>query len=273
MKGERVMNRKNKSMESCGAIIRHYRTALGMTQAELGERLGTTRNSIINWEQNKSVPDFYTVRQLHELLNIPVEVLLGDAFSGDPSAEMLTTYRKLNPGNQKIIREMVALLDNEQSKSHERMLHDHYLLLSKEMTPSAAGIGYPDMNMPAEPCFVKRNRLSEQADTLITVAGDSMEPKYFDSDLLYVKYTNQCQNGDDAVCVYHEGFILKRYYNHRLYSLNLSRPFGDQHEYDEIKMIGKVIGIVDFERDIPSKEDQLILEKIYADELNRYTPS
>lgn len=266
-------NTQDQNRLSCGEIIRQYRKRIGMKQAELAEQTGSSRKTIANWESNSSTPDLYTIRKLCDVLKIPNHIMLGRDKTFSPTSDetsLIENYRQIGGKNQKIIKDLIDSMLNAENAEYENQLKTQYLVLSKELTPSAAGIGCPDMELPAEPVFVRRNHISEQADTLITVSGDSMEPNYFDGDVLYVKFTHDCHNGDDVVCVYHEGFILKRLYDHRLYSLNAKRPFGDRHDDDDIRLIGKVIGVVDQNRDIPNAKDRKKLAAVFQDELKGY---
>ena len=45
------------NQEQIGAYIAARRKAVGLTQAELGERLGITAQSVSNWERGETMPD------------------------------------------------------------------------------------------------------------------------------------------------------------------------------------------------------------------------
>ena len=50
-------------------IILHLRKRLGLSQADFAERLGTTRQTIINWERGHQVPKKMASRLLSVLKN------------------------------------------------------------------------------------------------------------------------------------------------------------------------------------------------------------
>lgn len=51
-------------MKAIGKKIRDARVKLKMSQAELGRRLGVTRNAVSNWEQGKNLPKGARMRDL-----------------------------------------------------------------------------------------------------------------------------------------------------------------------------------------------------------------
>lgn len=51
------------------------RKAAGMSQAELGEKLGYTDKAVSKWERGESVPDIYTLRSLADLYGISIDYL------------------------------------------------------------------------------------------------------------------------------------------------------------------------------------------------------
>lgn len=62
-----------------GEKIKRYRKSLGMTQTELGERLGVKTNAVSKWECGR-VEDIPTskIKALAGLFNVPVSELIDD---------------------------------------------------------------------------------------------------------------------------------------------------------------------------------------------------
>ena len=69
------------------------RTAAGMTQAELGEKLHYSDKSISKWERGESVPDVYVLSCLAELFGVSVDYLI----SGHDQ-----WAKPLEPGEEKV---------------------------------------------------------------------------------------------------------------------------------------------------------------------------
>lgn len=63
--------------EQLGRNIRHFRKALGLTQAQLAARLYLTPQNISKWENSQSVPDVENLCLVAEALGVSVERLLG----------------------------------------------------------------------------------------------------------------------------------------------------------------------------------------------------
>lgn len=56
--------------------IKESRLKLGLTQQEVSEKLFVTRQTISNWENNRSIPDIDTLIKLSDLYQIDLESLL-----------------------------------------------------------------------------------------------------------------------------------------------------------------------------------------------------
>jgi phage repressor protein C with HTH and peptisase S24 domain len=58
------------------ARIRERRTALGLTQADLGKKLGVTRNAVSQWESGTNAPASKLMIKLASALRVPLQALL-----------------------------------------------------------------------------------------------------------------------------------------------------------------------------------------------------
>lgn len=54
----------------------HLRQKSGMTQAELGEKLNYSDKTVSKWERAESLPDAYVLKQLSEIFDVSVDLLL-----------------------------------------------------------------------------------------------------------------------------------------------------------------------------------------------------
>ena len=64
-------------------LIREYRTRLGMTMKELGDKVGVTESAISLYELGKRKPDYEMLLKLSEALNTDVNHLLGQGLYDD----------------------------------------------------------------------------------------------------------------------------------------------------------------------------------------------
>ena len=69
-----------------GSKIRNARNASGFTQEKAAEALGVTRQTISNWENNKSYPDIISVVKMSDLYSISLDSLLKE------DKDMKSTY-------------------------------------------------------------------------------------------------------------------------------------------------------------------------------------
>lgn len=108
---------QEKLFSGYGAVIKKYRVKAELSQRELAERLSVTRNTVINWEAEKSQPDMLYLRQLCEDLCIPMPELFDIPAKPEftfQEKELISVFRKLSPLGQKIIqKQMIALRDVE----------------------------------------------------------------------------------------------------------------------------------------------------------------
>lgn len=56
--------------------IKKYRTSMNLSQEELAENVYVTRQTISNWENNKSYPDIHSLLLLSTLFNISLDQLI-----------------------------------------------------------------------------------------------------------------------------------------------------------------------------------------------------
>ena len=66
-----------------GARIAQHRRELGMSQEELGEAMGVSRQAISKWESGSAVPDTENVVEISRLFGVSTDYLLHDDYTGD----------------------------------------------------------------------------------------------------------------------------------------------------------------------------------------------
>ncbi len=65
--------------KTVGTAIRELRRKKNLTQQQLGDALGCTREAVTSWEIGKCFPSFYTVAKLGEILGLKVDPILKQA--------------------------------------------------------------------------------------------------------------------------------------------------------------------------------------------------
>ena len=90
-----------------GNNIAVYRRQLGLTQAELAERINYSDKAVSKWERGESVPDVMTLVQLSELFGVTVNDLVG---SGGAMVAKQTSEKTKRKVNKLVIQLLVSLL-------------------------------------------------------------------------------------------------------------------------------------------------------------------
>ena len=96
-----------------GAFISRLRKNADMTQSELADRLGLTRQAISRYECGDSFPDISVLRELAGIFGIPLELLIN---SGDPTEgeaeiiEAVASGREITPKNAADVLSLAPLL-------------------------------------------------------------------------------------------------------------------------------------------------------------------
>lgn len=81
-----------------------FRNNLGITQAELGKRLGVTRSAVNSWEMGLSIPQLKHVIEMAKIFNTTVDNMIS------PSERVTVDITNLSPKEQQIIFGMVECL-------------------------------------------------------------------------------------------------------------------------------------------------------------------
>ena len=217
--------------------LRAFTQAIGLPYSTVDSML---RNGI-------SGTGLQTVTKICHALDIDVDSISAGrikyAFHSDISAEEaahLQTYRLLTKQGKRAVdlnmREIVRLEQSYQSK-----LEKHEGVIPFRISEQSAAAGYGTYLGPE--CWrivnVEDNALTERASFGVPVSGDSMEPKYHDSDILMVA-DEPIEKGDIGVFTLDNSGYVKMLGDGELISLN--SQYGPIPLNESIIPNGKVIG-------------------------------
>ena len=59
-----------------GETIKYYRTQLNLSQTELGDRIGVSRQAVTKWETDAGIPDINNIQTLAKVFHISIDTLL-----------------------------------------------------------------------------------------------------------------------------------------------------------------------------------------------------
>ena len=58
--------------------LRTYRKEKNISQEQLAEKIGVTRQAVSRWETGKSLPDIHTLHKISKILDISIEDFVDD---------------------------------------------------------------------------------------------------------------------------------------------------------------------------------------------------
>ncbi|HAE44618.1 MAG TPA: hypothetical protein DCG37_03320 [Lachnospiraceae bacterium] len=256
--------------------IKKYRKAAKISQQSLADQMNVTRNSVINWESGKYRPDADLFPKLCNILGITMTDLFGlqpsrnDLFSVHEQ-NLIHQYRMISPVSQRIVDRMIGSILEEEIREKHQMINDAALGVAVIATKAAAGDGFEYNDIPIEDYrFVFANGKNEKADAIIQVKGDSMLPVYHEDEWVYVQYTEAVDVGEDVICSSRAGMHIKRMGEEGPYSVNKNAPFTLTAEDDHVRIVGRVLGIVNPMTDLPSTADMDVLTELRRDEIREF---
>lgn len=239
----------NKAGVSYGDMIRQCRKERGLSQEELGSLVSVGKNAVGAWEAGRSRPDLSSVPVICEALGIPVPAFfgIGEAGGADERGsagvprEFADRFNQLNDYHRQVIlREMDVLIDMQEKARPVRKLVRVY----RNELAACAGPSFGIGDDAGEPVWLYADSVTEQADEIISVSGDSMEPAFHDGDQVLVRHMKSIRPGEIGIFTNGDAGYLKEYRKEGLKSLNPAYPMMRFSEGDEVRCVGKVIGKV-----------------------------
>ena len=207
--------KKVKAM-SLGQIIRNKREQLDLTLDEVSNRVGYSKPylSTIETGKVKNPPSDELLTRLERVLQFDGGLLLNIAHLERMPSDVRGAYESREAENQKL-RHLVRRLTEKGTKASEI----HALLAGTKLgkdgrLPLAAGrlvpiinkvsAGYPtdfnDLDYPVGVAddYVRCPDLHDPNAFAVRVVGDSMEPRFFEGDIVIFSPATEVQNGDDC---------------------------------------------------------------------------
>ena len=236
-------------MSFIGEQIKKYRNIKGMTQQDIADALGESSGRVIyNWEKGIGRPDCDKLARLCDLLGVSADELIGcKSMAQRPTATewtMLQKYRALDEHGKEVVD---YLIDSEYKRvtALTRKPKPRMLKLDWFAQPASAGTGNILDSELAEDLFVPESAEAEQADFVISVGGDSMEPTYHDGDKVFVEKCDSVDIGEVGIFVVNGDVYIKELGNKCLISQNEKYKPIRIGESDSVYCCGRVIGIVE----------------------------
>ena len=237
--------------------IKEARIKSGYTQKELGDLIGMAKSTVAGYETGNSEPSIDVLIKIMDALHVDANYLWQDLTSNNSdnfSADELdmirniklldkdgvnrvksTIYAEIFRLNQEkeLSNEIASLrFENERLRRMFRYTYVHKI--------ASAGHGFYYHDIPTDTIEAP---YKEGADFIIGVSGDSMEPTFYDGDKVYVRKTNELDNGQIGIFLYNNECYIKEKGEGCLISHNKKYP--DMIPSSDVRLIGEVIGKVE----------------------------
>lgn len=243
-----------------GYRIKEAREKMGLTQIELGNMVGVTGSAITNYEKETSHPKEQIIYRLMETLNVDANYLFQDVVHLPQKENDITLteyehikkYRNLDDYGRETIdialnRETVrvAALNGKDTRIKELEAINALPPAPKRIYTylhkiAAAGTGFYFDDIPTDTLEAPYR---ENADFIVGVNGDSMEPTYSNGDLVYVEKCRIVTPGEIGIFIVNSECFIKEAGETGLVSHNPKYKMipGSEH----IICVGRVLGKVD----------------------------
>ena len=240
------------------------RQARGWTKKEFSARIGKTQQTVGKWENGSNAPTFKDLVKLVGLFGVTSDYLLG--LSDSPSKY---AYPPINDNKQEKVEEMFKELDEGNQDAtvdfiENRLDNQH---ISKEIKENdlKKQIGINDERPTKRISIYARVNsqgfeLSEVPvdcldypvpipvhDIAIKVVGKSMEPSFFDDEVLFIMKDSILRAGDISIVQINSRFFVMKVGQNRengdilLNPLNSDKPPITLSEKDDFIIFGKVV--------------------------------
>lgn len=221
------------------------------SQAELARFVGVKNNTVNDWINKGTSPKIENLYRIAEFFDISFDNLFtnsetsSDSLSED-EAELLKYYKQL-PENEKnrLIGRAEAIADMYAEAAPEPV--PPMIVIKHSMYKVSAGTGerlsdsddWDEIEIPDTP-------EARRADFCLTIYGNSMEPVYYDGDIVLVKQQNAVERGQIGIFIIEGSGYIKKFGGDRLISLNdqYDDIMFSEYDPDDIRCSGLVIGRV-----------------------------
>ena len=236
--------------------LSHLMEDRGMKPTQLSEILHFGKNQIKYWEKNGNIPNGETLISLADYFNCSVDYLLGRTHNFTQSIS--ETALKDHPEN-KSATELMNNIENNAKAMNIKGLHrlsdysddlivnpayiskhpeadnliefvdaadaaqlssKHNLIIPFFENAVSAGVGEEFITDAEHFIRIPQTYKKLHADYAVRISGNSMEPEYFDGDILLVRFQEQLEPGELGIFIANNMMYFKKLGEGRLISLN-----------------------------------------------------
>lgn len=232
---------------SFGTRLKELRERKGLKQQELADYLGVKNTAISNYELGISSPKEEVMFKIFDFFGVTPNYMFQDEIDISSEhnftmqeIETIKKYRTLDEHGKKIVD---FILNEEYARSSS--VYEPTISIKHSVYKVSAGHGFDlDDRDDWEEIEVPDTLEARKADFAVTIKGNSMEPLYYDGDIVLVKSQPAVDLGETGIYIINGSGFIKRYGGDRLISVNSEYDDILFSENDSISCAGKVIGSI-----------------------------
>ncbi|HFU3700095.1 TPA: S24 family peptidase [Streptococcus suis] len=198
-----------------GQKIKDFRKLAGMTQTDLAQRLETTKQTISRYEKGDRKPGQDTLFELTDIFKVSIDDFFPPITTTAPNSLVEQISDKVvqltEPNQKNVLRYSSELLDKQNtvaySKNTVSELQATYFTYNYYDQPASAGTGQYLNDVKVETIELP---IEVDADFVVPIYGDSMEPEYHSGDYVFVKLSVDLSDGDIGVFAYNGEAYIKQ---------------------------------------------------------------
>ncbi|HEM4282468.1 TPA: helix-turn-helix transcriptional regulator [Streptococcus suis] len=198
-----------------GQRIKDFRLSRNMTQKELAKRIGMGDTTIANYEKGFRSPKKDTLFDLADVFGVSIDDLFPQRTPTAPNSLVEQISDKVayldqelkEPRHSAWISHGERLLSEQAKENTVNELQATYHTYNYYDQPASAGTGQYLNDVKVETIELP---IEVDADFVVPIYGDSMEPEYHSGDYIFVKLSVDLSDGDIGVFAYNGDAYIKQ---------------------------------------------------------------
>ena len=229
--------------QTLGERLRVLRERAGLSIQTASEKLGIRYGRLVGWENDNHKPNAGYIVKMSELYDVSADEILQTAREYTLSleeAKLVKIYRGLDLPFKDLL--MMSARSIEECYARTGKRNSAFVSYPIYDQSASAGTGqfldsdhyeimeFPESAVPAGATFGVR------------VSGDSMEPVIPDGSIVFVHHTKEIEPGEIGVFILNGEAYVKKLNPEGLESINPKYKIRVVGQYDDLRVVGKVIG-------------------------------
>lgn len=230
-------------------MVKHFRLQKNLTMEELAKKLGKAKSSISKWESGERSPKIYEIEEIAEFFGVEPNVMMfgfNNVKSTSTTKQILDSiFSKLKePRQEKVLNYAKTELDdqNKVMEIADYQIEKEYPYYDDAVS---AGTGQYIGTSQRETITLP---VDFDADYVVPVYGDSMEPEYHDGDYIFIESTVNLNDGEIGVFELYGGTYVKQLIleDDHAYLHSLNKKYKDMKvdadDGSDFRVLGRVVG-------------------------------